>query len=162
MRGKITLLLIILLIASTGFAKQPSRYSPVGTHMAQSSLVSVYYREFVDMTLVGVTLASQSAFESFCKVLGSSQILADQLGEAGISRGELTSLLAELRRIDVSKEEFRTRLIQLDLMLEKVLVTVGERSRDEFRREVLRNIPPMTYFGTRELPSTDAIAMLIN
>ena len=163
-------LLIITLMAATLWDiplkadDSDNRYWPIDFYLPKTAVLTVYYHDFIDKHQID----SPNAFVLFCNLLQRSEMLKDRLGELGTDPLEFYRLINELKDLMHGAEatnnqliNMREPLLRLDLLLENVQLTITERLRDEFRREVISKIPPMVYVGERSILSLDAIAMIV-
>lgn len=160
--GRLTLLLTLLAltsVATRGYAADGPHY------LASSTLVTRYYNDFLShhQRLENDT----ESFIAFCDLLADSDLIADRMAESGVKRSDFLATLEQVRELHHASLTdpnitplLRQSILSLDLMLEHMEISVSDRQRDEFRREVTSDIPPMILVGA--IDSTWAMSMLLN
>lgn len=143
---------LIVMLALVGFARPASaarNYAPINDYVSSTSVLGTYYAHFVDR--YGREFADREvAFQSFCRILRTSDLLAEELINIGIPTDQLNGILATLERMDIqteSRQTIRQSLLAIDYALESIEASLTRNHRQEFRREVLAQVPPMSYNG---------------
>lgn len=146
---KVTLIVMLALI---GFARPVSaarNYAPIHDYVSSTSVLGTYYAHFVDR--YGREFADrETAFQSFCRILRTSDLLAEELIAIGIPTDQINGILAALEGMNFqteSRQTIRQSLLAIDYALESIEASLTRNHRQEFRREVLAQVPPMSYNG---------------
>lgn len=126
---------------------------PITTFVSNNSVLANYYRDFVRRN-PGTSAADE--MHMFCDLLMSSDILADRLNQLGGKPSDVHAILMELGAYEFdsiakfSKEDrkhIRSLMQGLDMQLESIDHSLSSGTRNEFRREVLADIPPLNRVG---------------
>jgi hypothetical protein len=146
----ITLMLTLPILAMAAPASAKSaRLAPVTKFVAADSVLGTYYAHYVER--YGENYESrQATFQSFCRVLRTSDLLAEEFLHAGIPTEMVGSMLLELEELDLrTARQARARrlFLAVDLALEHIDAGLDLSHRSEFRREVLAQVPPLSHNG---------------
>lgn len=143
-----------LVISTAAMAKSSHNVGwPVTTFVGKNSVLANYYRDFVNRN---PNASAADEVHMFCDLLMSSDILADRLSQLGGKPSDLHDILLELDAYEFNsaakfnKEDrghIRSLMQGLDLQLESVDHSLSIGTRNEFRREVLADIPPLNRVG---------------
>lgn len=152
MRRVIRNLIFIITLVTLGFSTTthaaPS-YTPVTRFVAADSVLGTYYTHFVNR--YGKNYPSKEAtFQAFCRVLRQSDLLSEELHEAGIPVAPIQATLLKLENSDLngeSHDSVQRSLLMIDYALESIESGIVPNHRGEFRREVLAEVPPLAYNG---------------
>lgn len=126
---------------------------PVAQFVSEKSILAKYYQEFANRN-PAESVAAQ--MHMFCDLLLSSDLLADRLSQLGGKPAEMHAILMELGSLEFdrpskfSTEErrhIRGLMLGLDMQLESIDHSLSTGTRNEFRREVLADIPPLNRVG---------------
>lgn len=134
---------------ATGDARSTTSYAPVNKYLTSESLFNIYYADFY--TRYGQNYANRNdAFQSFCRLLRTSDMLADEMIQVGIPTTQIYDFLQYLEEVDIQKtshETIRRAMLAIDYVLESVESSLARKYRPEFRREILARTPPVTHTG---------------
>ncbi len=126
---------------------------PITTFVGNNSILANYYRDFVNRNPAPT---SADKMHMFCDLLMSSDILADRLSQLGGKPSDLHSILMELGSYEFDnarkfskddRKHIRSLMQGLDMQLESIDHSLSTGTRNEFRREVLADIPPLNRVG---------------
>lgn len=148
---RLALALMVLCGVGTVHATERTRgaYWPVHSYVAADSVLGRYYRQFVERyghAYEGPT----ETFQGFCLRLRASDLLSDQFTRMGIPSRQIQGILRELATTHLAtteRQHIRQNMLAIDLALETIEGGITLKSRAEFRREVLAEIPPITSTG---------------
>ncbi len=142
-----TLLMIATLyIPAQGLAKNSSF---IANYIGSEAVFSGYYAHFVQR-YGRQYQSSAETFRSFCQVLRTSDLLADELISAGLPTDQIYAMLQNLEAAnlkDNNRDEVRRMMLAIDYALESIESSFEQSHRHEFRREVLAQVPPLTHNG---------------
>lgn len=119
----------------------------VAKHIDGNSVFAKYYAQYAAQ--YGKHAGSpQQAFREFCELLRDSDLLAIEIVENGMSANRVYQALETLGRSDLSTADaatIRDAIHAVDYALESIEFTFTRNHRGEFRREVLAQIPPLSF-----------------
>ncbi|PIR20719.1 MAG: hypothetical protein COV45_03970 [Deltaproteobacteria bacterium CG11_big_fil_rev_8_21_14_0_20_47_16] len=126
---------------------------PLGSFINNQSVLARYYQDFAKRYPAESTTEQMRLFYS---LLLDSDLLAERMSMLGGSPSDMRAVLAELSDVDIShpsrlsieeRQHLRSLLQTLDIQLENVDHSLSSGTRNEFRREVLADIPPLNRVG---------------
>lgn len=145
----LSILVALLAAAPAKAATTRANYWPIRQFLAADSVIAKYYGQFMNY-YGGNYPSGAAAFSSFCKLLRTSDLLADRLNMIGIPAHDVHTILRDLEKARFSASETakaRENIMAIDLALETIEGSITQNHRAEFRREVLAEIPPLTSTG---------------
>lgn len=150
MRYKLFAILLLCLALNLPAIQAEARaYSkaPISKFLKGDSVLGGYYSDFVKK--FGASFEdNEEAFRGFCRTLLNSDVLAEELMQANIPLNAMYSVLHSLEKIDLLEadhENVRRSMLAIDYILENIESMLHRSHRNEFRREVLAQVPPVSY-----------------
>ncbi|MBI2344210.1 MAG: hypothetical protein HYV02_07770 [Deltaproteobacteria bacterium] len=140
---------VLVGLTSPLFAAPKGRLIPIGKYLATDSVMGRYYAHYINRYGHGYANAAET-FRSFCRVLRTSDLLADELLHAGVPTDLIYQMLTQLEQLDFRTSEpqaVRRLLLAVDYALESIESAIAQSHRSEFLREVLAQVPPLTHNG---------------
>lgn len=148
-RFLLTLFIVLTVSIAPAAQARPSLRAPVSKYLSSNSVLARYYADFVRQSGSAYD-TSDAAFRGFCQVLRTSDLLAEELMQSGIPTDQVYPILRDLERVAFIRdndEQIHRAMLAVDYVLELIESTLTQSHRREFRREVLAEVPPLTYNG---------------